>query len=73
LFLEVDHGCYTQPSSFQIDEQYELLHCTQTGENDYKIVEIDNFCFTNSIVGTDIWTLFFDGSRSQEGAGQVAY
>jgi hypothetical protein len=73
-FLEVDHGCYTtQPSSFQEDEQSKLLHCTQTDANDCKIVEVDDFCFTNSIIGTDIWTLFFDGSRSQEGVGQVVY
>jgi hypothetical protein len=62
-FLETDHGCYTtQPSSFQSDEYPNSFHCTQTGENDCTIVEIDSFCFTNSIVGTNIWTLFFYGS-----------
>jgi len=32
------------------------------------MVEVDSLCFTNSILGIDIWVLFFDGSRSQEGS-----
>jgi hypothetical protein len=68
-FLEANHGYdVAQPSSFQTNEQFELLDYTWTSESDCKIVEIYHFFFTNSIVGTDIWTLFFDGSRSQEGA-----
>jgi hypothetical protein len=64
-FLEDEHDFYTvHPSSIKEDEYSKLLHFTQTGEKHCNIIEVDNFCFNNSILGTDIWTLFFDGSKS---------
>jgi hypothetical protein len=44
----------SQPYSLQTDEQSEVLHYTQTEANHCNIVEVDSFCFTDSILGINI-------------------
>jgi hypothetical protein len=64
-FLETDHGCYeVRPSPIQTYTQSELLQCTQTDDNDCTILKTHGFCITNSNLHNNMWTMFFDGSRS---------
>ena len=67
-FLETDFSCYAiQRSSLLGDTQYELLRNTQTNENDCNMIDMARQNSTNIDLDTNIWTLYFDGSNSQEG------
>jgi hypothetical protein len=55
---------------FKIDTQYELLPCDQTDDNACIVLKELGYCIINPPVYTDIWTMFFDGSKSQDGAGE---
>jgi hypothetical protein len=70
-FLETDHGCYeAQPSEMKIDTQSELLPCNQTDDNACIVLKELGYCIINPPVYTNIWTMFFDGSKSQYGVGK---
>ena len=53
------------------DAQPDLLWFSQADEIDYKIVElaIDVDVNSHTVVVSDFWTLFFDGSKTLEGSG----
>lgn len=58
----------------KLNKQYETLHCTQTTEQDYHIVEYKktNFVETkipNVVVDTIFGELYFDGSNYKNGVG----
>ena len=53
-------------SHAEIGRKYELLHCTQIVEPNCNIVGLRDI---NVDIGTNFWTLYFDGSKSKEGAG----
>lgn len=70
-FLETQLGCYlAQPSLVQPDTQLDLLP-SPTGENDHCRVSSNNN--STSVVPSpctyDMCTLYFDGSKMQEGSG----
>jgi hypothetical protein len=70
-FLETDHGCYeAQPSEIQTDTQSELLPCNQTNDNACIVLKELGYCIINPPVYTNIWTMFFDGSKYQDGVGE---
>jgi len=68
--MQIEVGNYTvEESTFETHELFELLHCTWIDENDNCIIlYVQISVSTNLYVNTDIWTLFFEGSKSQEGA-----
>jgi hypothetical protein len=68
-FLETDHGCYeAQTSEIHPDLQSKLL--PQTHNSACTILTNLGFSTTNKTKITNMWSMFFDGSRSQEGVGQ---
>jgi ribonuclease HI len=38
-------------------------------ETQCNIIDVNTIDRTNLVIGANIWTLFFDGSKSQEGVG----
>jgi hypothetical protein len=69
-FLETNLGCCeSQPSKIQIDAQYEILPCNQIDDNACIILKEVGYFIINPLVYTDNYTMFFDGSKSQEGVG----
>jgi len=70
-FLETDHRCYqAQPSPIPPNTQLDLISYTPIGVNES--CKIDEHSNSNSIgtnlVVDDIWILYFDSSRTQDGS-----
>ena len=71
-FIELELGNYqAEEASNTSDTQPDLLRFSQDDEIDYKIVELAVDVDVNSptVVVSDFWTLFFDGSKTLEGSG----
>ena len=68
LCLDTFFGNFNAGMSSQTQTSYQskLLHTTQTVEPHCNIVDDRTVQFTNN---PNFWTLFFDGSKMQEGAG----
>ena len=70
-FIELEPGNYqAEEANSTSDAQPDLLQFSQANEINYKIVDLDVDVDINShtIVVSDFWTLFFDGSKTLEGS-----
>ena len=71
-FIELEPGNYQAEEAINTsDAQPDLLRFSQADEIDCKIVElaIDVDVNYRTVVVSDFWTLFFDGSKTLEGSG----
>lgn len=71
--LETNHRCYqAQPSPVPPDTQLEILPSSPIGENESSNIYVHSNS-SNSIgsiiVANNIWTLYFDASKMQDGFG----
>jgi len=71
-FFETNLRCYqTQPSLIPPYTQLELLPHSPTGANETSCIDVHNS--SNSSIGSssiahNVWTLYFDGSKMQDGS-----
>ena len=71
-FIELELGNYQEEeASDTSDTQPDLLRFSQADEINCKIVDlaVDVDVSSHAVVGSDFWTLFFDGSKTLEGPG----
>ena len=71
-FIELEPGNYqAEEADNTSDAQPDLLHFSQANEIDCKIVDlaVDVDVVSRTVVVSDFWTLFFDGSKTLEGLG----
>ena len=71
-FIELEPGNYqAEEASDTSDAQPNLLRFSQADEIDCKIVDltIDVGIDSCTVLVSDFWTLFFDGSKTLEGSG----
>ena len=70
-FIELEPGNYqAEEANDTSDAQPDLLRFSQANEIDCKIVELAIDVDVNylTVVVSDFWTLFFDGSKTLEGS-----
>ena len=68
-FIELEPGNYQEEESNNTSDTHpSLLHFSQAGEIDCKIVDLAVGVDPFSVV-SNFWTLFFDGSKTLEGSG----
>ena len=71
-FLETDYWSQQdEPSLVPLDTQLELLPCSPVGENESYNIDVhsdSNSSIGSSLVANNIWTLYYDGSKTQDGS-----
>lgn len=69
-FLETRLGCYlTEPSLVPPDTQLDLLPCPTCDNETYTVSSSSSTSAVSRPCTYDMWTMYFDGSKTQEGFG----